>query len=173
MTPKRSPNGWLYIVLTSLWRPLGHHWCPNPFFNTKNEPKVLPKWLRELKSTPKSDPEGPQKFKKWLQKCQHFRDLACVTSVSLCFHFVSPSGPLRFCFDFTSISRRCHFDRTSISLWSHFDLTSNSFRIHFDFTPLSRRFHFDYTSITLRFRFVFTSNPCQCYFNFTSSSLRF
>jgi len=25
------------------WAPLGHHWCPSPFFNPENESKVLPK----------------------------------------------------------------------------------------------------------------------------------
>ena len=43
MTPKGRPKGWLYILLTSLGRPLGHHWCPKPFLNierNQNAPNV-------------------------------------------------------------------------------------------------------------------------------------
>ena len=80
VTPKRSPNGWLYFSLTSLWRPLGHHWCPSPFFNTKNEPKVLPKCHRSWKVLQKVTQKDPKSSKN-LEK-QRFLYLAWRTARS-------------------------------------------------------------------------------------------
>ena len=72
MTPKRSPNGWVYFGLTSLWRPLGHHWCPSPFWSTKNEPKVLPKCPRKLNITPKSNPKDLESSKRDFKSASTF-----------------------------------------------------------------------------------------------------
>ena len=82
LTPKRSPNEWLYFSLTFLWRPLGHHWCPSPFSNTKNEPKALPKCHWSWKVLQKVTQKDPKSSKNDFKSANTFRDQALAQDVS-------------------------------------------------------------------------------------------
>jgi len=132
------------------WAPLGHHWCPSPFFNPENESKVLPKCHWSWKVLQKVTQKNP-KSSKILEK-QRFLHLAWRTARSA-YNPPAPfacKGELGACWDqrlnsFLSLTplkvspvapRSPLYPSSSPPLWSPF------FQSLTDLTNLARLFTF-------------------------------